>query len=109
MNKAFNQFEIRTDIVVIGHNPEMADFSNRNGAIHGYAAYIEASNDYGDTRQLFIDSSRCEADVVEKVLIPFESGHLVSLADFVTLAEAQVLIPFESGHLVSHNTGQRTS
>jgi len=66
MNKAFNQFEIRTDIVVIGHNPEMADFSNRNGAIHGYAAYIEASNDYGDTRQLFIDSSRCEAGVVEK-------------------------------------------
>jgi len=51
---------------VIGYNPEMADFSNRNGAIHGYAAYISASNDYGDTRQLFIDSSRCEADVVEK-------------------------------------------
>ena len=62
MNKVFNIFAVRTDIVVIGRNPEMADYSNRDGSIFGFAAYVEASNDYGDTRELFICSSVCEAE-----------------------------------------------
>jgi hypothetical protein len=66
MNKVFNTFAVRTDIVVIGRNPEMADYSNRDGSIFGYAAYVEASNDYGDTRELFICSSACEAEATEK-------------------------------------------
>jgi len=60
MNKVFNTFAVRIDIVVIGRNPEMADYSNRDGLIFGYAAYVEASNDYGDTRELFIYSAVCE-------------------------------------------------
>lgn len=62
MNKVFNTFAVRTEIVAICRNPEMADYSNRDGSIFGFAAYVEASNDYGDTRELFICSSVCEAE-----------------------------------------------
>lgn len=37
-----NEVFSRTDIVVIGHNPENADFSNPRGAIFGHAALVIA-------------------------------------------------------------------
>lgn len=33
----------RTDIVVIGHNPENADYTNPRGEIYGYRGYILAT------------------------------------------------------------------
>ena len=38
---------VRTDIVVVDHNSEMADMSNPSGAIHGDADYIVAETPTG--------------------------------------------------------------
>ncbi len=38
---------VRTDIVVVDHNSEMADMSNPRGAIHGDADYIVAETPTG--------------------------------------------------------------
>jgi hypothetical protein len=38
---------VRTDIVVVDHNSEMADMSNPDGAIHGDADYIVAETPTG--------------------------------------------------------------
>ena len=80
MNKVFNAFAVRTDIVVIGRNPELADYSNRNGSIYGFAAFVEASNDYGDTREFFVcsavreDEATAEADALaQRLTARFES------------------------------------
>jgi len=80
MNKVFNTFAVRTDIVVIGRDPEMADYNNRDGSIFGYAAYVEASNDYGDTREFFVcsavreDEATAEADeLAHRLTVRFES------------------------------------
>lgn len=59
-------FEACTDIVVIGRNPENADYTNPRGEIHGFAAFVEASTPRGDTKRFFVDSSWDEATVLEK-------------------------------------------
>lgn len=43
-------FDAYTELVVIGTHPEMADYDNRRGDIYGYAGYVRAINDNGDTR-----------------------------------------------------------
>lgn len=45
-------FGVREEIVVIGTNPEMADYDNQRGEIHGIAFVLRAWNDYGDTREM---------------------------------------------------------
>lgn len=68
MNAAttFNAFHAETDIVVLGTNPEAADYSNPRGEIHGFSAYVCATNDRGDTRVLHVATSRNEAEVLDK-------------------------------------------
>jgi len=41
------EFFIRNDLVVTGHNPEMADYDNRDGAIFGEGYYIVARSESG--------------------------------------------------------------
>lgn len=60
MTKAFNQFFGSSDIVVIGTDAEMADYDNPRGEIYGFAAYVRAANDFGDTRSLTIGTFRSE-------------------------------------------------
>lgn len=58
------EFFARTDIVVIGTNPEMADYSNPRGDIHGHAAYVVAEDAHGNRACLHAGTSRFEADVL---------------------------------------------
>jgi len=51
---AINDFSVRTDQVVIGQNPENADYVNRRGDIYGFAAYVQSESEYGDRRELFV-------------------------------------------------------
>ena len=55
-----------TDIVVIGQNPEMADYSNPRGYIYGFAAYVRAESDRGDTRVNRVCTDRWESDALAK-------------------------------------------
>ena len=64
-NKTFNRFYARTDIVIIGQNPEMADYDNPRGDIHGFASCVVAANDYGDTRELEVSVSISEREALE--------------------------------------------
>ena len=64
-NKTFNQFYARTDVVVIGQNPEMADYDNPRGDLYGFASYVIAANDYGDTREFRVASSISEREALE--------------------------------------------
>lgn len=45
-------FTVREEIVVTGTNPEMADYDNQRGDVHGIAFVIQASNDHGDTCEM---------------------------------------------------------
>lgn len=47
-------FYTQNEIVVIGHNPEMADMSNPRGEIHGLRWLVVAANDYGDTWEMAV-------------------------------------------------------
>lgn len=64
-NKTFNQFYARTDVVIIGQNPEMADYDNPRGDLHGFASYVVAANDYGDTREFDVFTSISEREALE--------------------------------------------
>jgi hypothetical protein len=57
-------FFARTDIVVIGANPENADYTNPRGEIHGYAALVVAESAQGDRRELCVGSDRLESNVL---------------------------------------------
>jgi len=56
------QFFARTDIVVVGSHPEMADFSNPRGHLYGFSAYVVADSESGDRRELYITTSRDERE-----------------------------------------------
>ena len=57
-------FDTYTDIVVIGSNPEMADYDNPRGHVYGFAAYVRAVSKHGDTRVLHVATERSERDAV---------------------------------------------
>lgn len=59
-------FTSGTDIVVIGQNPELADYDNPRGYIYGFAAYVQAISPRGDTRAITIATSNDERDVLAK-------------------------------------------
>lgn len=42
-------FDVDSDLVVLGTNPEMADYSNPRGEIIGLAYCVRAHNAHGDT------------------------------------------------------------
>lgn len=48
------QFSAASRYVVIGTNPEMADYDNKRGEIYGLAYYVQASNAHGDTWELHL-------------------------------------------------------
>jgi hypothetical protein len=50
-------FHVRSDIVVIGQNPEMADVDNPQGHQHGLLWYVQGYDTYGNTRELAVLSS----------------------------------------------------
>lgn len=47
---AFLGFQIREDIVVVGHNGEMADYDNPRGEIYGRSYYVVATANHQDNR-----------------------------------------------------------
>lgn len=59
-----NGFFAATDLVVIGTNPEMADYDNPRGEIIGYAAYVYADSVSGDRRRLFVKTAHWESEVL---------------------------------------------
>lgn len=69
----------RTDIVVIGHNPENADYTNPRGAIFGFCGYVIAEAP---------DGSRWEFD--RTMTGHFEAEVLARLETFVAHVQWQV-------------------
>lgn len=57
-------FFAATDLVVVGTNPEMADYDNPRGEIIGHAAYVYADSAEGDRRRLFLKSAHFESEVL---------------------------------------------
>jgi hypothetical protein len=60
------QFTAYTDIVIIGQNAEMADYSNPKGYVYGFSAYVCAVSESGDTRIKHVVSARWEAEAMAK-------------------------------------------
>jgi len=60
------EFTVVTNVVVIGHDNEMADLDNPNGYIYGYSAFVRAENLYGDTWSMHVATGRWEKDVLAK-------------------------------------------
>lgn len=56
-------FGVRTDIVVIGTDPEAADYDNPNGHIFGFASYVMLSDEEGNTRLLHVATASEENEV----------------------------------------------
>lgn len=57
-------FHAGTDLVVVGHNPEMADYDNPRGEIIGSAAYVYAEDAKGYRRRRHVITGR------EAVVLP---------------------------------------
>jgi len=60
------QFTAYTDIVIIGQNAEMADYTNPKGYVYGFSAYVCAVSESGDTRIKHVVSARWEAEAMAK-------------------------------------------
>lgn len=58
------RFFARTDIVVTGSNPEMADIVNPRGHLFGSAAYVVAEDDKGNRRELHVVTKASDADAL---------------------------------------------
>lgn len=54
-------FFAATDLVVVDVNPDMADYSNPRGEIHGYAAYVYAEDQSGNRVRTHVATSRWES------------------------------------------------
>jgi hypothetical protein len=59
-------FTAYTEIVIIGQNPELADYSNPQGHEYGLAAYIQAVSEYGDTRIKYVGVNPWEEQIMAK-------------------------------------------
>ena len=57
-------FFAATDLVVIGTNPEMADYDNPRGEIIGHAVYVYADSANGDRRRLHVKTARFESEAL---------------------------------------------
>lgn len=79
-------FFASSDIVVIDHNPEMADYDNPRGELYGYAAYVVAEDEFGHRCRLYVETLPCgygerrameSADRVARALIArLQTGRL---------------------------------
>ena len=49
-------FFASSDIVVTGHNPEMADYDNPRGELYGYATYVVAEDEWGHRCRLYVET-----------------------------------------------------
>lgn len=49
-------FGIRTDVAVVGTDPEFADYDNPRGEIFGFAGYVVAANEFGDTFEHHVET-----------------------------------------------------
>lgn len=47
-SKVFNQFDIGSELVIVGQNPENADYTNPRGDIIRPKYFVEVTNDHGD-------------------------------------------------------------
>lgn len=57
-------FEPVSQWVVIGQNPEMADYANPRGLLHGLAYAVRARNEHGDTWELPVATGSLHDDAV---------------------------------------------
>ncbi len=49
------------DVVVVDHDPEMADFANPTGARHGFAGFVVAEDARGERCKLYIKTYQSES------------------------------------------------
>lgn len=61
-------FDVTSDLVVLGTDPEMADISNPRGEIVGLAYAVRARNEHGDTWERHVVTGRIgeEAELYAK-------------------------------------------
>jgi hypothetical protein len=59
------EFYASTEIVIIGQNPEMADYDNPRGYQYGHASYIYAKDARGSRRRLFVRTESTEQESLE--------------------------------------------
>jgi len=71
-------FTTRSDLVVVGRNPEMADVTNPRGEVFGLLWFVVASNEHGDTRELAVVSSG-DPEAAAKVLATRLGARLLNL------------------------------
>lgn len=66
-------FTPRSDIVVVGTNPENADYDNPRGRIYGERWVVSASNDHGDTFEFGVDGQEQAVVLAERLQARFDN------------------------------------
>jgi hypothetical protein len=54
-----------TTVVVVGNNPEMADYTNPRGELYAFAAFVYAEDRSGYRRRLHVGTSRLERESLQ--------------------------------------------
>lgn len=49
-------FFAASDVVVVGHEPEMADYDNPRGELYGFSTYVVAEDELGYRRRLHVET-----------------------------------------------------
>ena len=85
-SKAINTYHVRQDIVVVDSNPELADYDNPNGDIHGTASYIVATNPEGYRLAHFAQSIR----VKNREETKYSLERLQALTDYLNAEQPEL-------------------
>jgi hypothetical protein len=84
-------FFARTDMVVTGTNPEMADYSNQRGEVYGYAALVVAESAAGDRREFHVATGAWESEVLPQ-------AEALAAALTARLASGRLPVAFDRWH-----------
>lgn len=66
-------FTARSDVVIVGTNPENADYDNPRGHVFGERWVVSASNDHGDTFEFGVDGEGEAVKLAERLQARFDN------------------------------------
>jgi hypothetical protein len=69
-------YDVRSDIVVVGYDPEMADMDNPRGERHGLRWLVIATNAHGDRKGMVVPSEAVALSMVGGLIARAARGQL---------------------------------
>lgn len=89
-------FFAASDIVVIGHEPEMADYDNPRGELYGFSTYVVAEDEFGSRRFKFVKTVSVHFGETEAM----RSAALMASALNIRLKDGKLPVAFDTWEIM---------